>query len=126
MRVKVFQGKNWKLASDKKWVEADLDERPDSGYVGVKSFDDEYNSFSVYEIDGNFIAIEDAVSVRKYPRYVVQAAGGAIRYGLLDLEEAKLALKETCKNLKTLGDVWLLEENTPAKKVFSYKYKLQQ
>jgi len=109
MLYRVFRGKNWKLAGEKKW----LPEKVSTllGKVGHVKFGDE--DFDVHEVDDGFAAVPQIEKeyVRPDIQYSINAGGGNWNVGVKaqDDEEAKSQLIKFCDIRNTVGTLYRVD-----------------
>ena len=120
MDSKVFRGKNWKLASERKWLDEGIDkstlgERVGSLVIGEKEYD-------VFPITDGFAAVEAIKEVAQKEYWVVNAAGGNVnrKIAARDENEACRRLEQICLDFNTVGVLYLVKEDGSSEKIASF------
>ncbi len=118
MIYRVFDGKNWKLASDKKWTDQEISTKETDKLLGTKQFEDDPEIYEVYEQDGKCYAKVGNPDLG--PRWVLYWGQlSSVQHS--SEEEAKELLIELCNHSKVAGSLasWPKDSNTTTK-VFLY------
>jgi hypothetical protein len=107
MLARVFRGKNWKLASEKKWSEEEVRSESVGDRIGITTFDDE--EYEIYVFEDGFAALKASKEEAQGAKWIVNAAGGNITRCIFarNEEEALERLKEICTEWKSAGVLYL-------------------
>lgn len=117
MIVKVFRGKNWKLASEKKWDDDQVGALGDQ--VGTLVLNGEEHL--IHLIEGGFAAVQNTKEEPK-PRWIANLMGGnKIQWvHAKDEAEARKRLETICNELKTIGTLFSLKEKDRTERVCTF------
>lgn len=105
--ARVFHGKNWKLASPNKWIEAKVSLLNKVGLVTLDG-----KEFDVFAVDGGFAAVPKAKDKEREPKYyvprvrwIVNCNGGNRHTSVRgeNLEEALENFQSLMKKWNTFG-----------------------
>ena len=118
-----FKGKNWKLASEKKWVEEDVDRASLTNRVGQVSIGGV--DYDVFPMEGGFAAVESREPIQEpvqKVRWIVNAAGGNVnrQVSARDESEARKKLEQICEVFQTVGILYLVKEDGTSEKICAF------
>lgn len=118
MRVLVFRGKNWKLASESKWKDEDIDTVPEDAVGTLKIGEMVY---TVYMIPDGFCAFDETRAHSIPTSWHCGVMGGNVNFTLYTDDEAEAARKfrESCEHWKSFGTMYR-RTDTGLEKVMGY------
>lgn len=127
----VFRGKNWKLASEKRWVGDNVDSNLLKGRVGKTVIGGK--EYEVFALDEGFAAVSDFPKASSEPRepskkaqWVINVAGGNVNRFITakDENEARKILEQVCQSFNSSGALFLVKEDGSTEKLYFFNARV--